>query len=276
MHIRTQPAAAPRPWSRRLLRQVAAATTVAALAIITGVVLLVARALQPATVVGGGAPAGGGLAASSPAQARDLIAAAPMASLDPAAATRPDPALTPARPIHLPAAVYGRGPAGVAVYGHTAEGALAQLAAIDVAVLDAMDVGYTGQVHQAWVLPGGPSVDGWDLAANVAAFLRGAHQASVKDAATTVAVVPAGGMVKGSDGPDWLVACVLLDVRATIQVDYRMGWGHCARMQWAGGRWQIGPGAAPAAAPSAWPGSKAAAAAGWLAWDSAEQQGVLR
>ena len=44
---------------------------------------------------------------------------------------------------------------------------------------------------------------------------------------------PAGGLVKGTDGPDWVVACVLLDVQATIQTDYRMGWGHCSRMQWA-------------------------------------------
>jgi hypothetical protein len=114
----------------------------------------------------------------------------------------------------------------------------------------------------------------WDLAVNVAAFLRGARQGAAKEAATVVTAGPAGGMVKGTDGPDWVLACVLLDVRATIQTDYRMGWGHCARMQWADGRWQIGPGATPAAAPSAWLGSKAAVAAGWLTWDSPEQEPV--
>ncbi len=197
-----------------------------------------------------------------------------MPSLDPAAATRPDPALSPAPAIHLPYAVEGRGPADVQVYGHTPEGAVAQLAAIDVAVLQAMDVDYTSQVHQAWVLPGGPALEEWDDATNVAAFLRGAHQTSTKDDATSVEVRPAAGLVKGTDGPDWVLACVLLDVRAWIQAEYRMGWGHCARMQWSDDRWQIAPGTPPAAAPSAWPGSNAAVAAGWLTWDSPEQEPV--
>jgi hypothetical protein len=197
-----------------------------------------------------------------------------MASVDAVAATHPDPAPTPAPPIRLPAAIQGRGPAGLQVYGHTPEGAVAQLAAIDVAVLETMDVGYTAEVHQAWVLPGGPELGGWDLAANVTAFLRGARQGSAKDKATTVTVTPAGGLIKGVDGRDWVVACVLLDVQATIRTDYRMGWGHCARMQWADERWQIGPGEPPATAPSTWPGSNAAVAAGWLTWESDEQESI--
>ena len=42
-----------------------------------------------------------------------------------------------------------------------------------------------------------------------------------------------------------LVACVLLDVQVSIRTDARMGYGHCSRMQWADGRWQIAPGSAP-------------------------------
>ena len=113
-------------------------------------------------------------------------------------------------------------------------------------------------------------MDTWDVAANVAAFLRSSRQGAVKDAATVVRVRPVGAMVKGTDGPDWLVSCVLLDVSATIRAEARMGWGHCARMQWADGRWQIAPGAPPAPAPSAWPGSNAAVAAGWLTWAGPE------
>lgn len=257
-------------WDRQhLLLALAGAAVIAATAV-AGIGLLVVQAVGPLPDRDGEAPpAGSGTGASSPAQVRDGIAAAVMASVDPAAATRPDPALTPARTILVPDAFNGRGPAGVAAFPHTYEGALGQLAALDVAALEAMDVAYTGELHRAWVLPGGPSLDGWDVATNVAAFLRGARQASAKDEATSVTVRPAGGLVKGTDGPDWVVACVLLDVRATIQTDYRMGWGHCARMQWADGRWQVGPGAPPAAAPSAWPGSKAAVAAGWLAWATA-------
>jgi len=261
----------PRPWTRRRLQLlVAAGLTVAA--VVIGVAILIAHSVRTDVIVGDGASPGGGFDPPSPTQLRDQIAAAPMATLDPAAATQPDPALTPAPPIHLPAAILGRGPAGVQVYGHTAEAAVAQLAAIDVAVLEAMDIAYTKDVHKTWVLPDGPPLEQWDLTVNVAAFLRGARQGAAKDAATVVTARPAGGIVKGTDGPDWVLACVLLDVRATIQTDYRMGWGHCARMQWADGRWQIGPGTPPAAAPSAWPGSKAAVAAGWLTWDSPEQE----
>jgi hypothetical protein len=73
-------------------------------------------------------------------------------------------------------------------------------------------------------------------------------------------------MVKGTDGPDWVVACVLLDIQVSIRTEARMGYGHCSRMQWAEARWQIAPGVAPAKAPSAWPGSVAAVDAGWLTW----------
>ena len=59
---------------------------------------------------------------------RDRIAAAPMASLPSEAATRPDPARTPAPPIRVPDAVNGRGPAGVPTFPHTYPGAVAQLA----------------------------------------------------------------------------------------------------------------------------------------------------
>lgn len=274
MPRRRDPAATGEPWSRSRLLAALVAVSVGAAAVLGGVAILIVQSARPTVSVGDSAPPGGGLGALSPASLRDRIAAAPMPSLDAAAGTRPDPALSPAPAIHLPYAVEGRGPSDVQVYGHTAEGAVAQLAAIDVAVLSAMDVGYTSQVHQAWVLPGGPALEEWDDATNVAAFLRGAHQTSTKDTTTTVEVRPAGGLVKGTDGPDWVLACVLLDVHARIQADYRMGWGHCARMQWADDRWQIAPGAPPAAAPSAWPGSNAAAAAGWLTWDSPEQEPV--
>lgn len=168
--------------------------------------------------------------------------------------------------MRVPDAVNGRGPAGVPVFPHTYPGAVAQLAAIDVAVLEAMSIPHTREVHAAWVLPGGPAMDTWDLTANVAAFLRGARQGAAKDETTVVRVRPVGAIVKGTDGPDWLVACVLLDISATVRAEARMGWGHCARMQWAGGRWQIAPGVPPAPAPSAWPGSTAAVSAGWLSW----------
>mgnify|MGYP000865856298 CR=1 FL=1 len=80
---------------------------------------------------------------------------------------------------------------------------------------------------------------------------------------TWVAATPAAAILKGVDGPDWALACVLMDVQVAIRTDARMGYGFCARMQWSPTeqRWLIAAGSQPAAAPSTWPGSRAAAAA---------------
>ena len=281
MRRRNQTIEPAQPWTRQRLLLSLATAGLLAIAALLGVALAFAQALAtgswPVTPTSptNGTPDSATTArafaeASGSAAIRDRIAAAPMVSLPSEAATRPDPALTPAPRIRVPDALNGRGPAGVAIFPHTDVGAVAQLAAIDVAVLEAMSIPHTVEVHGAWVLPGGPAMDSWDLAANVVAFLRSSRQGAAKDAATLVRVRPVGAMVKGTDGPDWLVACVLLDVSATIRAEARMGWGHCARMQWTDGRWQIAPGAPPAPGPSAWPGSKAAVAAGWLTWAGPE------
>lgn len=273
---RNQTSQPGQPWTRQRLLLGLATAGLLLLAVLLGVGLAFAQALatgswpvastsatDEAPVSDDSAP---GTVETPGSSLRDRIAAEPMVSVPSEAATRPDPALMPAPRMRVPDALNGRGPVGVPIFPHTDVGAVAQLAAIDVAVLEAMSISYTVEVHRAWVLPGGPAMDSWDLAANVAAFLRSSRQGAAKDAATVVRVRPVGAMVKGTDGPDWLVACVLLDVSATIRAEARMGWGHCARMQWADGRWQIAPGVPPALAPSAWPGSKAAVVAGWLTW----------
>ena len=266
MTTRSIPNAADTPgvWSRQRLQLVVAGVALALLSVTAGlgmVLLQLAGGASQTPVTREGADE----VAQAPGS-RDQIAAAPMTTLDPAAATRPDSALDAAPPIRIPEPVLGRGPAGVPVFGHTPEGAVAQLAAIDASVLEAMSIRQAREVHVAWVQPGGPTLEEWDLTQNVTAFLHGARQGGSKDITTLVEVTPAGGLVKGVDGPDWVVACVLLDVKATIQTSYRMGWANCHRMQWTGDRWQIAAGAQPAKAPSAWPGSKAALAAGWLTW----------
>ena len=81
-----------------------------------------------------------------------------------------------------------------------------------------------------------------------------------------VTATPVAGQVKGVDGDHWALACVLLDVRATITATARIGYGHCERLQWdaPSARWVIAPGAQPAKAPSTWPGTQAALDAGWV------------
>jgi hypothetical protein len=92
----------------------------------------------------------------------------------------------------------------------------------------------------------------------------GMGEALGPDAAVTVE--PTAALVKGTDGPDWAVVCVLMKVSATYRSQAQAGWGHCERMQWVGGRWMVAPGRPPAAAPATWPGSGLAVKAGWRTW----------
>ncbi len=93
-------------------------------------------------------------------------------------------------------------------------------------------------------------------------------QSSRRRRPVLVAATPAAGLVKGTDGPDWVLACVLLDVRADAVTHAEIGYGHCERMAWHDGRWMIAPGTPPATAPSVWPGSDLALKAGWRTWTS--------
>jgi hypothetical protein len=252
-------------WSRQRLAVVLGLGVVVALMVLAGLGLtlyqLVVAQKVEVDAVAGDLP-------SASTDRRDEIAAAPMAEVPQDAGFTPDPALSPAPPILIPIATHGRGSAGVATgFPHTPEGAVAQLAAIEQTVLDAMSLPVTEEVREAWALPGAPTLEDWEMTGNVRAFLRSGHQGGQeKDVTTVVTATPAMALVKGTDGPDWVVACVLLDIEVSIRTDARMGYGHCSRMQWADSRWQIAPGAAPAKAPSAWPGSVAAVEAGWRTW----------
>ena len=101
------------------------------------------------------------------------------------------------------------------------------------------------------------------------AFLGSAAGPWVDDPGTSLVAVPLAGQVKGVDGPDWVLACVLFEVTATVVTQARTAFGHCEQMAWDGDRWVIADGAYPAPAPSTWPGTELAAAAGWRTWVAA-------
>lgn len=209
-------------------------------------------------------------AVSGGQQRRDEIAEAPMTTL-PAGAVNPTEEKPPAGAeeqdsIAVPSGVVP-GPAAVLTgFDHTPEGAIGQLGAIETTVLQSMSMATTNEVYQAWALPGGTGPEAWPLTTSVRSFLQGAGMEATKDEAARISIEPAGAIVKGTDGPDWTLACVLVTLTASLEQEVQIGYGHCERMQWVGGRWMIAPGAPPALAPSAWPGSPAAVEAGWSTW----------
>ncbi|MBO1756473.1 hypothetical protein [Allobranchiibius sp. CTAmp26] len=261
----------PFTWGRRRLLGVLAAAATAAIAVVLGLVLAVYFAVDGVTSAGptgtpAAAPHGTGHALPTGFAHRDAIAAAPMRTVDATAAQPAPPAARTAPTIDIPAGA-SPGPAGVtAGFPLTPVGAIGQLAAIEQVVLQDMSTQEAAVVHDAWALPGAPDVAQWALMRDVQSFLGGAQMGSTLDPTSTVMVTPEGAQVKGTDGSDWVLACVLITVRATITRDASMAYGHCERMQWHGGRWMIAPGAAPAPAPSTWPGSDASRTAGWRTW----------
>ena len=256
-------------WDRRRLLVVLAAAVTAVMALLLGLGYAVYFALTSATgtakPVSATAPAQEtpGPQAAQGAARQDKIASAPMLAVGPADSRASTPAAVAGPTITIPASTR-QGPASVpAGFPRTPEGAVAQLAAIETTVLQGMSIAAANHVYEQWALPGGVGVAGWEITQDVQAFLATAQMGPEKDMTSSVVATPSAAQVKGIDGADWVLACVLLDMRATITADARMGYGYCERMQWHAGRWMIAPGTPPARAPSTWPGSDLSIKAGW-------------
>ena len=263
-------------WGRRRLLTILAAAVIVAACLFAGLVYAVFIAVGGAgTQATPGEDAATGIdehtaVSDEAAQGevhRDRVAAAPMLTVPddamfPAAVdTGPDPA-----GIDIPS---GRavGPAQIlAGFPHTPPGALGQLAQIDLAVLQAMSLPVAREVYGAWAMPGGIGVEDWWITQSVQTFLTSTSMGEVLDPGAYVEVEPAAALVKGTDGPDWLVGCVLLKVTASYRHVGQVAFAHCERMQWNGDRWMIAPGPPPAPAPSTWPGTAWANQAGWRPW----------
>ena len=265
-------------WDRRRLLVVLACVVAAVTLLLVGLGYAVYFALTSATGTAKPVPATAAARLPSGPQVargeahRDEIASAPMLVVGPADSRASTPAAVAGPTITIPVSTR-QGPASVpAGFPRTPEGAVAQLAAIETTVLQGMNIAAANQVYEQWALPGGVGIAGWEITQDVQAFLTTAQMGSEKDMASSVVATPAAAQVKGTDGADWVLACVLLDLRATITADARMGYGYCERMQWQAGRWMIAPGTPPARAPSTWPGSDLSNQAGWRTWVSAGQE----
>jgi hypothetical protein len=253
-------------WSAERLRLMLLAGALTAVLVMVGLGLFIVHAVQSATAPARGVAVGANRAgAATPANRRDELAAVPMASASPN--TNPDaPASTVAPTIQIPKPAVPHGPAGVAAgFPQTPQGALGQLAAIDQLVITQMNLATAQAVYDAWAMPGGVGATGWVMTRNVNSFLTRMAQ-SDNPGTAIVTAAPTAGLVRATDGPDWVVACVQLDIHATIVQEAHIGYGHCERMAWTDGRWQIAPGAPPTQPGPLTPGSQGAADAGWRTW----------
>jgi len=232
-------------WGGRRLLAVGVAVLVAAGALLGGLgyalYLILAPPPEQATAA---TPVAGLVAASSEEQVqqrRDAIAAEPMLSVSSQAALPSPPSTQTAPGITIPPAS-SHGPGGVPTgFPRTPEGAVAQLAAIETTVFQAMSMPLTAAVHHHWSLPDPPGpvledgvserageagaieldldhstgtgsgdddaqatdgVAGWEIARHVQSFLGTAQMGPEKDLTATVTATPVAGLVKGTDDPD--------------------------------------------------------------------------
>lgn len=148
----------------------------------------------------------------------------------------------------------------------TAEGALAQLTALNETGMTGGDPQVYARAYRELSLPGAPDPGSTGLASVLTSFRSHAGLAdtgTVADLGVTYQVTH--GLVKGStDAGRYTVVCVL----GQLSVHYQgrtisAGVGDCQAMRWTGTDWRISPGALAAPASSAWPGSADAVKAGY-------------
>ncbi|MCF6506703.1 hypothetical protein E9549_04685 [Blastococcus sp. MG754426] len=259
-HRDVQGSAIPGWGAGRLLTLVVVAALVA-LAVLAGVVLAVVGALTEESGSAHAARQGDSLSTDTSSQ--DALAATPMPTADPDDALPGPVSRQAAGVIELPRTT-ADGPADVPTgFPRTSEGALAQLAAIDVTAMQTGSMDGVRRVIAEWAAPGGPTPESWSGVAGMASLLSAAGLSGAGSPQLAIVVRPAMGLIKGTVGPQFAVVCVNLEFTVTVEQTSRIAIADCQRMAWVGDRWMIGAGPEPAPAPSVWPGTDTAIAAGW-------------
>lgn len=248
-------------WSPARLLVLAGSCVAVVLAIVAGLVLAVIAALAEDPDGGEASPVAGRATRSLSEQ--DALAAAPMPTAEPEEAL-PGPLSSRAAQVLVLPRPSGVGPADVATgFPRTPEGALAQLAAIDVTAMQAGSMDGVRDVIAEWAAAGGPTPENWSGVTGMASLLSGAGLSAAGSPQLAIVVRPVMGLIKGTVGPDFAVVCVDLEFTVTLERTARRALADCQRMTWVADRWLIGPGPEPAPAPSIWPGTDAAIDAGW-------------
>ncbi|ANY10869.1 hypothetical protein [Pseudonocardia sp. HH130630-07] len=213
------------------------------------------------------APIGTGDGGSGPAAEAEL-AARPMLQV-PLAAIQPHTlsTRTAGPPIVLPQPqqfVATLVPIG---FPDTAEGAVAQLVELMKAGLSGGDPQVWAQIYNSLAEPGAQPANRTTTSNDLADLRRGAHlrPTGASSSGLRMSWAPTSAMVKGStaDGT-YVVACALGEFVADNNGRVvSFGWGDCLPMRRVGDQWRVASGPTAAIAPSAWPGSDEAVAAGW-------------
>ncbi len=208
--------------------------------------------------------AAAGTAPSAVTAAQDNLAAAAMSEVgEEAAHPAPVSLDDPGAPIVLPAAT-STGPAGVPTgFPETPQGAMAQLAAVDAAVLQAGSLTAARSVALGWIAPGGPSPAIWSPLQALGELFDSAGLSGGGSSRLHVTLTPLMGQVKGAVGTGFVVPCVDFELDVTLVQSDRGATADCQRMAWTGSRWEIGVGAEPAPAPSVWPDTDTALSVGY-------------
>jgi hypothetical protein len=249
-------------WGPARLLAVTVVTALVALAALAGLVIAISGALtgdQPKPTEDERPAA----APSADMSQRDTLAAASMPTADPDAAL-PGPVSSQAADVLEAPRATGVGPAEVpAGFPRTPEGALAQLAAIDVTAMQTGSMDGVRRVIAEWAARGGPTPQTWSGVDGMADLLSAAGLSGAGSPQLAIVVRPVMGLIKGTVGEEFAVVCVNLEFTVTVERTSRIAIADCQRMAWAGDRWVIGAGPEPAPAPSVWPGTEAAIAVGW-------------
>ena len=261
-------------WSRHKMLTLLAGAALMTMVLVVGLVISVIVSFSPAHPGSRDIRTSGSLAtrmttrpSSQPSEPRaieDSLAARSMPTVG-EDASHPGPVSTrdPGATILLPPPT-ATGPAGVPTgFGHTPDGAMAQLAAIDQAALQSGSLAGARTVIAAWALPGGPTATSWSVVAALGALFDAAGLSGGGSPQLALVLTPLMGLVKGSVGADFTVPCIDFELDVTLTLTARGATADCQRMAWNGVRWMIAPGAEPATPPSVWPDTDTAIAVGY-------------
>lgn len=200
-------------------------------------------------------------------QAEIALARQPMLQLPTSAAmphTLSARSAGPALSIPSPAQVSG----GLVATGFpdTPEGALGQVVELTRAGMAGGDPVVWGRAYASLAEPGAAAAEQTPVSQDLVALRRAANMAPTGPReGMTISWNPTSAQVKGTAADErYTVACVL----GELVVDYRgrvvtSGWGNCLPIRRVGDQWRVASGPPAWVAPSAWPGSNEAVAAGW-------------